>query len=148
MSYIESGNRMLKKQLAVLQAAPFFAFKKASWQCLMQCAKAIGRKKEIRLSVFSASMDDRDEIPDMLTAEYGSSDASPDIIIWDFPVSFTNSEIELLTRLAEVADRFKSMVIAPLSPNDRLFEHIEARSDRKASSEKTLLFPGYPFFAV
>jgi hypothetical protein len=128
-AYLEEGKRKLDTQLSAMQAQPFFSYKKASWQCLMLCAKAIGRKNEIRLSVCSASLDGRDELLEKLVAEFNAPDASPDIIVWDYPVSFTNAEIDRLARLTAIADRFKSLVIAPLSSSDRLFDSIAARDD-------------------
>jgi hypothetical protein len=128
-AYLEAGNAMFNLQLSALQAQPFFAMKRASWECLMRCVKAIGRKKEIRLSVFSAPPDAGDEVFEILSAVVGSSDVPPDIILWDYPILFTNAEMTRLTRLTGVADRLKSAVIAPLSPADQLFENIDKRHD-------------------
>jgi hypothetical protein len=129
VAYLDAGRKSLAAQLAALQSRPFLALKKASWESLLQCARAIGRKKEITLSVFSAAMDDRDEVLKKLTIEYESSNASWNIILWDYPVSFTNAEMDRLTGLVTAADRFKSVVIAPLDQTDRLFETIDAMDD-------------------
>jgi hypothetical protein len=128
-AFLDAGKNTLNAQIAALCGSPFFADRKASWQSLMQCVKAVGRSKEIHLNVFSTAADDRDEILELLAADDGDSNESPDIIIWDFPVSFTNAEIDRLTRLAVAADRYKSIAIVPVSSNDRLFNSIEARND-------------------
>ena len=141
LAYIEAGNKMLDAQLTALQSRPFFALVKASWQYLFQCAKAIGRKKEINLNVFSAAMDNRDEALEILSAEYGSPDASPDIIVWDYPLSFTNADIDRLSRLLETADRFKSIVIAPLSLTDKLFDNIDQSNDFSPMFEDIRFLP-------
>jgi hypothetical protein len=141
LAYIEAGNKLLEAQLAALLPQPFFAVIKASWQSLFLCAKAIGRKKEINLNVFSAPMDTRDEALEKLTSLYSSSDSSPDIIVWDYPTLFTNADIDRLTKILEDADRFKSVVIAPLSSQDKLFNTIDQSNDFSPMFEDIRFLP-------
>ncbi len=95
----------------------------------MQCAKAIGRKKEIRLSVLSAPAEDVDGLIEKLSSEFISPDASPDVIVWDYPVSFTNADIDRVSRLMDTADRWKSAVIAPLASQDAIFAGLDNKND-------------------
>jgi hypothetical protein len=128
-AYLESGKKKLAAQLAAIRARPFFASKKAALECLYQCARTIGRKKEIEVSVFSAAADDRGEVAEKLAADYESGGASWDIILWDYPVAMTSAEMDRVAGLLRLADRFKSVVIASLDPADRLFESIGERED-------------------
>jgi hypothetical protein len=128
-AYLETGKKNLAAQLTAIQAQPFFQGKKAAWECLYQCAKAIGRKREIELSVFSAGFDDRDAVLEKLAQDYDSGGTSWDLILWDYPVPLTNAEMDRTTGLTRLADRCKSVVLAPLDPADRLFESIETLED-------------------
>jgi len=124
-TYINSSRTKLAEQLLAFQNMPFFAQKKASWLCLQQCAKLVGRKKEIRLFVFSAPQKKMEEAVSGILAECINSRTIPDIIVWDYAFSFTNANMESALSLATAADGCKSMTIAPLSVADRFFANIE-----------------------
>jgi EvpB/VC_A0108, tail sheath N-terminal domain len=120
--YVDELGKKLHEQVTAIQMQPFFASRKASWQCLMDCARAIGRKTEIGLTVFSAPPEDMEEKFRGVLEHCIESFMVPDIIVWDFSVSFSNADMDLLTKIAETADQYKCALLAPLSMDDGFFE--------------------------
>jgi hypothetical protein len=124
-AYVSAGNKRLSEKISLAQAQPFFSSRKASWQCLRQCASIIGRNRDVRLRVFSAPPEELyDAIGPLLTESVNNAEI-PDIIVWDAELTFTNAGIERALSLARAADACKCMVIAPLSMDDSLFTDIE-----------------------
>jgi hypothetical protein len=128
-AYIEAGKKTLARQVDQFCSQPFFSRRKAAWQCLFQCAKAVGRKKEIRLCIVSSPMEEVDTLLEKLPSELVSPESSPDIILWDFPVSFTNADIDRMTLLLEASDRWKSIVITSLAQHDPIFADLDKKED-------------------
>jgi predicted component of type VI protein secretion system len=126
-AYIQKGNTLLRQRLAAVQSQPFFSSVNASWQCLRYCAKIIGRSKEIRLHVFSAPREEAQETFAKVLTECVDTAGVPDIILWDYGVSFTNAHMEGAAALAEAADKYKCMLLAPLSLDDPLFTELKDR---------------------
>jgi hypothetical protein len=54
--------------------------------------------------------------------------AAPDIVVWDYGVSFTNADMEAMARIAATADKYKCMVIAPLFMDDPLLTGLSERN--------------------
>jgi hypothetical protein len=143
-SVVDSGEDLLDKKAASayvhecqtrvhdmvdgLNKQPFFASRKASWNCFLALAKAIGRKKEVGLNVVSAPMQDMEDRLLQVLASCMENSAAPDIIIWDYDISFSNAHMDTLARVAKAADQYKCMAIAPLSMDDPLMDGISERN--------------------
>jgi hypothetical protein len=125
--YCNSLEKKLHDQVAVIQTQPFFASPKGSWHCLMDCARIIGRNKEIQARVFSAPHDEMEERFAGALENSIETAMVPDVALWDFGESFTNASIERLKKIAEAADQCKCVVIAPLSDSDEFIENCGKR---------------------
>jgi hypothetical protein len=123
-AYIHECQTRLHGMAANLQKQAFFTSRKASWNRFMALAKVLGRKKEVGLSVVSAPRQDMEENLPQILPSCMESGAAPDIIVWDYSVSFTNANMDAVGQIAQAADRYKSMVIAPLSSDDPLLDGI------------------------
>ncbi len=127
-AYVAECNARLHDQSAAIVAQPFFALRMASWTCLMMLAKVVGRQKSASITVFSASAED---MPGSLAQVLGrcmDAGEAPDIVVWDYDVSFTNASIDVMAAVAEAAERYKCMVIAPIASADPLLDGISGRS--------------------
>ncbi|MGB7566383.1 MAG: hypothetical protein WBM07_00870 [Chitinivibrionales bacterium] len=139
--YISGLGKKLQDQVKAIQMQPFFAARRASWQCLMDCARAIGRKNEIALRVFSAPFEEMGGNFARVLENCMESSAVPDIIVWDFGVSFTSADMELLAKIAETADQFKCALLAPLSMDDGFFKGISQLDSLAPVLEDVRLLP-------
>jgi len=119
----------LSQMVEAVTGQQFFYAKKASWAGLQTLAKVVGRKKDIDVHVFSAqSSDMEDQLPRILSScmEQGFA---PDIIVWDYLLSFSNADMQLLGRISSIAEQYKSMLISPLSMQETLFKGISSKND-------------------
>jgi hypothetical protein len=142
-AYIESCRKKLNDQVEALTKQPFFTCRKASWNCFMELAKVIGRKKEVCLSVVSAPRQDMEDAlasPKVL-ASCMESGFAPDIIVWDYETTFTNASMDAMARVAKAAEQYKCMVIAPLSMEDPLFQNLSGRSSVTHLFEEVRFLP-------
>jgi hypothetical protein len=57
--------------------------------------------------------------------------AAPDVIVWDYDVTFTNACMEAMAAVAAAADKYKCMVVAPLCMDDPLLTGISGRKSVK-----------------
>jgi hypothetical protein len=123
----EQCEQQLQEQAAAVMAQDFFKGRFSSWQNLTQLAKVVGRKKEVAVSVVSSPAQ---AMQDRLGEALGAcmeSGAAPDVIVWDYDVTFTNASMEAMAAVATVAEQYKCVVLAPLSMNDPLLSGISAR---------------------
>jgi hypothetical protein len=139
--YVSGLGKKLQDQVKAIQMQPFFASRKASWQCLMDCARAIGRKNEIGLTVFSAQIEDMEEKFAGVLEHCIESSTVPDIILWDFSVSFSNADMDLMAKIAETADQYKCALVAPLSMDDRFFEGLSRLDNLSSLFEDVRFLP-------
>jgi hypothetical protein len=140
-AYISRCGEQLRDLTATVEAQPFFASRKSSWTCLNTLAKVIGRKKEVSVSVFSAPQQD---LPDRLHEALSvclETGVSPDVIVWDFDVSFANADMDIMATVAAAAEQYKCMVIAPLSASDPLFAGISGRESVSHIFEEVRFLP-------
>jgi len=126
-SYVETGRGQLHGHIAAIHDQPFFASRKASWSCLQRCAKVVGRRQSANLYVYSSPREDFEERFANIVSELVDTAGAPDIILWDFAVSFTNADMVGAKALAQTADTFKCMLLAHLTTTDQLFQGIESR---------------------
>jgi Type VI secretion system, VipA, VC_A0107 or Hcp2 len=127
-AYVRECQIKLHDLVDRLHKQPFFASRKASWNCFMALARVIGRKKEVGLSVVSGPFQDMEENLSQILSRCMESGKAPDIVIWDYGVSFSGAHMDAMSRVAKAADRYKCMVIAPLSTDDELFDGISERN--------------------
>jgi hypothetical protein len=106
---------------------PFFASRKASWNCLLTLAKVVGRKKEVIVRVVSSSQADAEENLGGVLSSCLESGAAADIAVWDYDVSFSNAHMNVMARAAAAADRYKCVIVAPLAMDDPLLSGISGR---------------------
>ena len=139
--YVSALGKKLQDQVKAIQMQPFFASRKASWQCLMDCARAIGRKNEIGLTVFSAQIEDMEEKFAGVLEHCIESSTVPDIILGDFSVSFSNADMDLMAKIAETADQCKCALLAPLSMDDRFFEGLSRLDNLSSLFEDVRFLP-------
>ena len=140
-AYIEMENKKMRERSAALQATPFFSSRKASWQCLYHCAKLLGRNKEVRLHAFSAPYDGMLEALGGVLSGFADAGAPPDLILWDFDTAFTHANLVQLAAVAEAADRYKSMVIAPLPMDDPLLTGLKQKDTLIPILQETRFLP-------
>ncbi len=84
----------------------------------MTLAKVIGRKPEAQITVYSRAAGD---MPGKVGDVFGwcmEQGRSPDIVVWDYDVSLTSSHMDAMAEVAAVAEKYKAVVIAPLSAAD------------------------------
>jgi hypothetical protein len=124
-----------------LKRQAFFAARTSSWNCLSIMAKVIGRKKEATLSVVSAPPQDMEENLPQILAACMESGAAPDLVVWDFDVSFTNASTDALARIAAAADRYKCVAVAPLAMEDPLFSGVSGRESIAHLFEEVRMLP-------
>ncbi len=139
--YIDECEQRIRAQVAAIENLPFFALRKASWTWLMTLAKAVGRKPEAQVTVYSAESND---MPDTFGRVLGAcveQGFPPDIVVWDFDVSFTNAHVKGMTSVAETADLHKCMVIAPLAADEPLLSGISGRQTIAYLFEDTRFLP-------
>ena len=126
-AYVAQCRQKLRDQAAAVMAQDFFKGLFFSWRGLTQLAKVIGRKKEAALSVVSSPAQTmQDRLGEALGACMEAG-AAPDVIVWDYDVTFTNASMEALATVAAAAERYKCMVVAPLCMDDPLLSGISAR---------------------
>lgn len=126
-AYIAECRQKLREQAAAVMAQDFFKGRFSSWQGLTQLAKVIGRKKEVAVSVLSSPAQTmQDRLGEALGASMEAG-AAPDVIVWDYDVTFTNASMEALAAVAAAAERYKCVVAAPLYMDDPLLTGISAR---------------------
>ncbi|HMD67382.1 MAG TPA: hypothetical protein VKF42_00790, partial [Chitinivibrionales bacterium] len=125
--YIDECERRLQTQTDAILNQPFFSMRKASWTWLMTLAKAVGRKPEAQVTVYSAEISDMPDTFGRVLGECVKQGFPPDIVIWDFDVSFANAHVEAIAVVAAAADQYKCMVIAPLSADEPLQSGISGR---------------------
>ena len=123
-AYVNDCRTRLHGLVDNLQKQAFFSSRKSSWNCLMALAKVLGRKKEIGLSIVSAPRQDMEENLSQILPSCMENGIAPDIIVWDYDVSFTNASMDAMARVAKAADQYKCMVAAPLSEDDPFFQGI------------------------
>jgi Uncharacterized protein conserved in bacteria len=139
--YVDGLEKKLHDQVMAIQTQPFFASRKASWQCLMDCARAIGRKNEIILRVFSAPSGEMEENFARVLENSIETSTLPDILLWDFGVSFTNADMEQMAKIAEAADQYKCALIAPLSMDDQFFKGLSQLDNLSPLFENVRFLP-------
>jgi hypothetical protein len=127
LAYADACEKRIRIQAAALQDQPFFALRRASWNCLMTLARVVGRKAEASVSVFSAEADDMPQRFAQVLGWCMEQGCSPDVVLWDYDVSFSNAHAEAMEAVATAADQYKCMVLAPVSPADPLFSGISGR---------------------
>lgn len=126
-TFVAQCREKLQEQAAALMAQDFFKGRFFSWQGLTQLAKVIGRKKEVAVSVVSSPAQTmQDRLGEALGACMEAG-AAPDLVVWDYDVTFTNASMEALATVAAAAERHKCMVLAPLCMDDPLLSGISAR---------------------
>jgi len=126
-AYVDECEQRITAQADAISNQPFFALRKASWNCLMLLAKIIGRKPDAQITVFSAETTHaRDEFASVLGACLAQG-RGPDIVVWDYDVTFANADMEAASALLAVAEQYKCMVIAPTGMDDPLFAGISGR---------------------
>jgi hypothetical protein len=126
-AYVAGIGQKLQEQAAAVMARDFFKSRFLSWQSLTELAKVIGRKKEVVVSVVSSPAQTmQDRLGEALGACMEAGTA-PDVIVWDYDVTFTNASMEALATVAAAAERYKCMVVAPLCMDDPLLAGISAR---------------------
>jgi hypothetical protein len=140
-AYVSECQSKLRRMADALRVQPFLASRAESWNCLSALAKVIGRKKEVSLSVVSRPRQDVEENFGRVLSSCMEGGAAPDIIVWDYGVSFTNADMEAMARIAETADTYKSMVIAPLSMDDPLFTGLSERNSIAHFFDEVRLLP-------
>jgi hypothetical protein len=126
-AYADECEQRITSQADAISNQPFFALRKASWNCLMLLAKIIGRKPEAQITVFSGVAG---HMYESFTAVLGACLAQgrgPDIVAWDYDSTFTNADMEAASALVAVAEQYKCMVIAPTGMDDPLFAGISGR---------------------
>ncbi len=119
----------LSQMVQTVMAQQFFSSVKASWSGLMTLAKVVGRTKDMSVQVFSVPGADReDRLPSILSTcmEQG---IAPDIIVWDFPLTFASADMQSLGRISQIVEQYKSLLVAPLSMQEALFEGIADKND-------------------
>jgi predicted component of type VI protein secretion system len=127
-AYVAECTARLKNQSDAITAQPFFAMRMASWNCLMTLAKTVGRQTSASIGIFSSPAED---MPGCLVQVLGwcmEAGEPPDIVVWDYDVSFSNASVGALAAVAEAAERYKCMVIAPIAGADPLLDGISGRS--------------------
>jgi predicted component of type VI protein secretion system len=125
--YVAQCRQKLQEQTATVMAQDFFKGRFSSWQGLTQLAKVIGRKKEMTVSVVSSPAQTmQDRLGEALGACMEAG-AAPDVIVWDYDVTFTNASMETMAALAAAAEKYKCMVVAPLCMDDPLLTGISGR---------------------
>jgi hypothetical protein len=126
-AYVAECREKLREQAAAVMAQDFIRGRFSSWQGLTQLAKVIGRNKEVAVSVVSSPAQTmQDRLGETLGACMEAG-AAPDVIVWDYDVTFTNASMEALATVAAAAERNKCMVVAPLCMDDPLLMGISAR---------------------
>jgi|WetSurMetagenome_2_1015567.scaffolds.fasta_scaffold00046_27 hypothetical protein len=124
---IDELEEKLFAQVAAIRRQPFFADRKASWSWLMALAKTVGRKPEAQVAVFSAEAGEMLSAFDDALGSCVEQEYPPDLVAWDFEVSFTNASVEVMTGIASVADTYKCVVVAPVAADEPLLQGISGR---------------------
>ncbi len=127
-AYVVECAARLNNQSAAIAARPFYAMRMASWNCLMTLAKMVGRQTSASITVFSAPAEDMPGRLAQVLAWCMEAGEPPDIIVWDYDVSFSNASVDVIAAMAEAAERYKCMVIAPIAAADPLLDSISGRS--------------------
>jgi hypothetical protein len=125
--YVNSLKAKIQEQVVTIQKQPFFASPKASWQCLMDLARTIGRNKEIHLSAFSGTPHEMEENFTLALESSIETATVPDIILWDFYADFTTASIDRLTKIAQAVDQCKSVILVPISTTDDFLDNCSKR---------------------
>jgi predicted component of type VI protein secretion system len=127
-AYLTTLTQKLRDQAAAVVAQDFFKNRSLSWQGLTQLAKVIGRKKEVTLSVMSCPALDMTERLEEALGACMEAGTAPDLVVWDYEVTFTNASMEALAAVAAAAERYKCLLIAPLDMDDLLLKGISSRN--------------------
>jgi hypothetical protein len=139
--YIDECTRRLHAQVDSIQSQGFFASARASWAGLKKLCEAIGRKSELSLSVFSCpGQDIEDRLPAVLGACMEDGRA-PDLIVWDYDVTFANADMDRLARLAATCEEYKTVAVAPISMDDTLFTDIDKKETALPIFEEVRFLP-------
>jgi len=126
-AYVKALKQKLARQAAAMMAQDFFKGRFFSWQGLTQLAKVIGRKKEVSISVVSSPAQTMQDRLDEALGACLEAGAAPDVIVWDYDVTFTNASMEAMAAIAAAAEKYKCVVLAPLCMDDPLLEGVSAR---------------------
>jgi predicted component of type VI protein secretion system len=126
-AWVAHCRQKLREQAAAMMAQDFFRGRYFSWQGFTQLAKVIGRKKDVTITVVSSPAQTmQDRLGEALGACVEAG-AGPDVIVWDYEVTFTNASMEAMAAVAAAAERYKCVVLAPLCMDDPLLAGISAR---------------------
>jgi len=126
-AYVRECRARLQRMTDAVVSQPFFASRKASWNCLMTLAKVIGRKKEVCLHVFSGPQAHAEDSLTSVLSSCMEASVAADMIVWDYDVTFTNASVDAMAQAASAADQYKCVMIAPLSMSDPLMRDLACR---------------------
>lgn len=106
---------------AILQSEAYSSAA-TTWYALRNLLKKVGRNRDISVSLYSRSADTAlDALSDVLNA-CSESDSTPDLVLWNYEVLFTNASIDSLKDAASCADKYKTTIIASISSQEMLLK--------------------------
>lgn len=128
-NYVKNCRQRLDSQVVAILSQDFFASRKSSWNCLKRLCDAIGRNRQLSVNVFSCPAQDMEEKLPAVLASCMEAGAAPDLVVWDFYVTFTNADMDRMAKLGASCETYKSVAVAALAMEDPLFAGLSGRDD-------------------
>jgi hypothetical protein len=140
---IERITTSINTHLVEVCSSDFFDRVRTAWIAVRHLAKMIGRRNDIELSVISLSLLEAGvRIPEILDNQ-ATSNATPDLIMLDYPLQMTNAHMDLLSIISTAADQHRAMVLASCSNTDELIPAIQNHETLRTVLEAPRYIPYY-----
>jgi predicted component of type VI protein secretion system len=122
--YLEDLEKRIASQTNHILTSDFYKQKTNSWQGLFNLIKVIGRKKQVKVIVFSSPITEILENIENILGYCLNKNISPDLVIWDFETGFTTADINSLSLLADASEKYKFVAFVPISQKDSIFGYL------------------------
>jgi hypothetical protein len=144
-SALLSCKEAIERELAVLGDViawqPFFRAARSSWNSLKTLCKIAGRNRAVRIVLHAAPFDAALRHFGDALAACSNDHATPDLVVWDYPVPVDTASLEQLEHCAAIAERLKTMLVASLDCHDNLYKGLMDRIPLRTLFERPEMIP-------
>jgi len=124
-SLISKCQKLINEQVNEILNNSLFNQYKSSWLCIRHLIKILGRNKECNCFIYSTSLNNIADSFANAMAVLSNQNTAPDIVLFDYPLTFSTAHMNLLATVAETANLNNAMILSHCGFEEQFINEIQ-----------------------
>jgi predicted component of type VI protein secretion system len=142
-SLISKCKKQINEQVKEILNNNLFKQYKSSWLCIRHLIKILARNKECNLFLYSASFNDISDSFVNAMDYLSNQNTSPDIVLFDYPLTFSTAHMQLIGTVAGTANSNNSMTLTHCGLDEQLLNELQNVDTLKPLFKEQRFIPFY-----